>query len=274
MTLNNAMIVFRKDWLEIKRNWEILAPIIFVPLIFSMILPLLIMILPRLASVPGSPLQGLGTMIQNLPPDVKNQIAGMSNQQALAYIFAVYFFAPFFLFIPLMSSSVIASDSFAGEKERKTIEALVATPLTDDELLLGKVLVSFIPSMIVTVVSFGVYTAVVDFAAYGLFGGRILLPNLDWLALVLGVAPAIAFAGIGVTVLISARVKGAREAQQLSAMLILPVLFLIFGQVGGLFVFGTALILLLIAVFAVLDIVLFGIAVKLFQREEIIAKIT
>ena len=47
----------------------------------------------------------------------------MTEIQVMIYIMALYFFAPFFLIIPQMASSVIVSDSFAGEKERKTIEA-------------------------------------------------------------------------------------------------------------------------------------------------------
>ena len=58
-----------------------------------------------------------------------------------------------------MASSVIASDSFAGEKERKTIEALLATPLSDSELFVGKVLVAFIPAVLVTFASFAVYSS-------------------------------------------------------------------------------------------------------------------
>ena len=72
-----------------------------------------------------------------------------------------------------MASSVLGSDSFAGEKERKTIEALLATPISDSELLLGKILVSFIPAMLVTFMSFGVYALVVDVITIGVFNGMV-----------------------------------------------------------------------------------------------------
>ena len=123
-----------------------------------------------------------------------------------------------------MASSVIASDSFAGEKERKTIEALLATPLSDSELMLGKILVAFIPSMLVSIGAFFVYTIIVDVLTYSLFEGQLWLPNMLWLITMFGLAPVVALTSIGLTVLISARVKGFREAQQISAVLLIPVM--------------------------------------------------
>ena len=193
--------------------------------------------------------------------------------QVMIYVMAVYFCAPFFLIIPLMASSVIASDSFAGEKERKTIEALLATPISDGELFFGKMLVSFIPSMIITVVSFAIYTAVFDLVAYGLFNGRLLLPTIDWVLLIVGLAPTLALASIGLTVMISAKVKGFREAQQISVVLLIPVLALVFGQATGAIVFGPLVILALIGLFGLVDLAVFRTGVKLFKREEILTKL-
>ena len=101
----------------------------------------------------------------------------------------------------------------------------------------------------------------------------ILLPNLDWILMILGLAPTVALASIGLTVIISSRVKGFREAQQISVILLLPILALIFGQVAGAVIFGPVMIALLTAVFVVIDFVVFRIGVKLFKREEILAKL-
>lgn len=272
MNFANAMLIFRKDWREISRNSQIIAPIVVIPFVFSIILPSIIILMPSVVGMPGTPFAGMGAIFENLPVDIKAAIDGMSAIQQITYIFALYFFAPFFLIIPIMSSSVIASDSFAGEKDRKTIEALLATPLTDGELLLGKILVAFIPSMAVTILAFAVYCAVVDLAAFSLFSGAILLPNALWMGLIFMVTPLVALAGIGITVMVSLRVKGYREAQQLSAILILPVLALIFGQIGGVLMFGPTMIMLLVVAFVVVDIILFRIGVRIFRREEILMK--
>lgn len=157
MRFQKALLVFRKDWREISRNWQVILPIVVIPVMFSVILPVLIAVIPSITTAPGSSVAEFETMIKNLPNHVQDELAGMTDQQAMLYIMALYFFAPFFLIIPLMASSVIASDSFTGEKERKTIEALLATPISDSKLFLGKVLVSFIPSMMVTVASFIIF---------------------------------------------------------------------------------------------------------------------
>lgn len=273
MRIQKAMLVFRKDWREVSRNWQVLLPIVVVPFMFSVLLPLFIILIPNLATMPGSSLEGLGAMIKNLPSNVKDQLVGMTDQQVLIYIMSLYFFAPFFLIIPLMASSVIASDSFAGEKERKTIEALLATPISDSELFLGKILVSFIPSMIVTVVSFLIYSTIVNVFSFTIFNGRLLLPNLMWIMLIFGLAPTLALASIGLTVMISAKVKGVREAQQISVILLIPILMLIFGQVAGATIFGPIMVGILIGAFAIVDLLVFHVGVKIFRREEILSKL-
>jgi len=273
LRIHRVMLVFRKDWREVSRNWQVILPIIVIPFIFSILLPVVVVLIPNLADVPRVNIGDLKTMIRNLPSHVRDELGGMTDQQVLVYIMSLYFFAPFFLIIPLMASSVIASDSFAGEKERKTIEALLATPLTDSELFLGKILVSFIPSMIVTVISFLVYSITVDMLSFTLFNGRLLLPNVVWVMLIFGLAPTVALAAIGLTVTISAKVKGFREAQQISAVLLIPILVLIFGQVSGAVIFGPVLIGAMIGIFTIVDLLIFHFGIGLFKREEIMARL-
>ena len=273
MRLEKAKLVFRKDWLEIRRNWQVILPIIILPLMISVVLPVVLTVIPSM--VPASEIQiiGFDTLIQNLPATVHEQLAGMTEIQVMIYITGLYFFAPFFLIIPLMTSSVIASDSFAGEKERKTIEALLATPISDSELLFGKMLVSFIPSMIVTIVSFVIYSTVFDLLSFSMFNGMLLLPNLDWILLIFGLAPTVALASIGLTVIVSAKVKGFKEAQQISVILLLPILALVFGQVAGAVIFGPLVIAVLTGLFVFIDLAVFRIGLKMFKREEILAKL-
>ena len=271
MRLEKAMLVFRKDFIEISRNKEVLLPMIIVPLIFALLLPALSIIAPESVNTPGDPDVMLENMISALPEGVQVQIMSLNPTQQSIYVMLVYFFAPFFLIIPVMSSSVIAADSFAGEKERNTLEALLATPLTDSELLLGKILVSFIPGMGVTLLGFILYTATTDLLTYQSFG-MYIMPNIPWIVMIFVLAPAISLLGIGVTVVISSRVKGFREAQQLSALLVVPVLALLFGQAAGFLIMGSGVILVLSTVVLGLDFLVFRFGLSLFQRENILAK--
>lgn len=264
MRLQMARLVFRKDWREVSRNWEVVLPMAILPLIFSVVFPLI-----GILSSGGA----RSDSFESLPINVQQEVAGMTAQQAMLYFMLLYYFAPFFLIIPLMASSVIASDSFAGEKERKTIEALLATPISDSELFLGKILVSFIPSMIITVASFLAYSTLTDALCFTIFGGRLLLPNLVWIMLIFGLAPTVALAGIGLTIIISARVKGFREAQQISVVLILPILALIVAQASGAVFLGPLMVGALIGGFAILDLLVFNVGIRLFGREQILARL-
>jgi ABC-2 type transport system permease protein len=267
---SKAFLVFRKDLSEVARNWEVMAPMIILPVILTVLIPAIVTLVPE--SMNGSNNGNLmETIIPNLPEAVKQTLSGYPEAQQMIYIMLVYFFAPFFLIIPLMVSGVIASDSFAGEKERKTIEALLAAPLTDSELLMGKILVSFAPAMGVTLLSFTLYTVMVDALTLGRFG-FLLLPNLTWLVMILCLAPAASLLGIGATVIISTRVKGFREAQQLSALLVVPVLALLLGQASGFLIMGPAVLVMLTILVLVVDAALFGVGISLFNRERILSQ--
>jgi ABC-2 type transport system permease protein len=267
MRAKKALIIFRKDWREVKRNWQVMLPVILLPVILAVILP--VVVSGPVAS--SSTNQTNDSFLKNFPEQVRMEAKGMTDAEGMVYIMLLYFFAPFFLIIPLMASSVIAADSFAGEKERKTTEALLATPITDSELLLGKILVALVPAMIITIASFIVYASVVNIVLLPA-AGRLVLPNLNWLILIFLLSPSIALAGIGLTVLISSRVKGFREAQQISGVLVLPVLFLVFAQANGALFLGPIVLLELTALCLIIDIAVLRICTKLFRREELIAK--
>ncbi|MGB9759300.1 MAG: ABC transporter permease subunit [Thermoproteota archaeon] len=274
MRINKVILIFKKDWREIRRNWQILLPILVIPFMISVLLPMFILSTPSIISMPTSSLSGIETLMKNLPKNIQTEIREMNIQQALIYVMLQYFLAPFFLVIPIMVSDVIASDSFAGEKERKTIEALLATPISDSELFMGKVLVAFIPAVIVTTASFLLYSVVVDLYSLRLLNGKLILPNLTWLLLIFCLSPTVALTSIGLTVTISTKVKGFREAQQISAGVTIPVLFmLIFGQVMGIVILGPQMIALLTISFLIVNFFLFSIGISLFEREEILSKL-
>jgi hypothetical protein len=108
--------------------------------------------------------------------------------------------------------------------------------------------------MMVTVIFFSIYSLVVDLISFSICDGRLLLPNVVWIMLIFGLAPVVALASIGLTVMISARVKGFREAQQISAILLIPILILVFRQITGAIIFGPMVIAALIGFFAIIDL--------------------
>lgn len=82
MRMRAAMLVFRKDWREIRRNWQILLPIVAVPILISVVLPTIIIVTPSLSSISGPPLEDSTSMMRNLPSQVREELVGMNAWQA------------------------------------------------------------------------------------------------------------------------------------------------------------------------------------------------
>ena len=154
--------IVRKDLTVVLRSKAILIPMIVVPLVMLLILPLTMAFIPNLAMAPGAPMSGMDEFMAQMPAALRQSLAGLDEAQMIIVLMLVHFMAPLYLILPLMVSSVVAADSFAGEKERKTLEALLYTPTTDRELYLGKLLSAWLPAMGVALGGFVVYTVVAN----------------------------------------------------------------------------------------------------------------
>src|SRR3989442_4113341 len=69
----------------------------------------------------------------------------------------------FFFIIPAATlPTVIASYSLVGEKVERSLEPLLATPITDGELLVGKGIAAFLPPIIAIFASATIFMALID----------------------------------------------------------------------------------------------------------------
>jgi len=264
--------VIRKDLKVVARNKGVLLPLILVPMVMLVALPLLVTLAPSAADLPVTPLAGLDSFVENLPPGLQAELAGLDEGQRWVVLALVYFLAPMYLILPLMVASVIAADSFAGEKERKTLEALLYTPTTDGELFLGKVLSAWLPAMGVALGGFVLYGLMANLAAWPVMG-RVFFPNGMWLVLVVWVAPAVAGLGLGTMVLVSVRARGFQEAYQLGGAVVLPILLLVVGQATGVMYFNLGLVLLLGLFLWGVDAVLLWFGGRTFRRSDLVARL-
>lgn len=261
MKRGNVWIVAKKDIREVFSSISIYGPMLGVPLFFAVALPLLTfyialynapMLLARIAALPTA-------------PSYLHELIG--NSSLLSY-FAVSILGPIFMTMPILTASVIAADSFAGEKERKTSEALLTTPISMTELLLGKILASLIPTILLTIGVFALYGSVVNALAFNYFG-RNVLPTLPWLMMML-MSPLLALAAISIVVIISSHVRGTKEAQQITTLLILPILLLPFVSTLGVANLTFGFLSYLSAFLVVLDLFAIYIGVRSFRKEAIL----
>jgi ABC-2 type transport system permease protein len=261
--------VIRKDLKVVSRNKGVMLPIIIAPLIMFVILPGIVLLIPFLGEVFGFMPNDAQALIDKIPAGIQQEFAGDDPYQELVKYFLLNIMAPFFLIIPLMVSSVIAADSFAGEKERKTMEALLYTPTTDQELFVAKLLSGWLAALAVALVGFVLYAIMANAAAWS-FIHHLFFPNTIWLVMIAWVVPAIPGLGLGVMVLVSARAQGFQDAYQMGSIVVLPVVFLIVGQVSGAMSFSVTMTFLIGSVVWLVDGLLIWVGSRSFRRGRML----
>lgn len=269
MNRHRIATLVRKDLREVLRNKQALAPLFVVPLIFVVLFPSAIILLGSNPALLAS-VNGLGSFLDNLPPGAVPE--GLSTEQSVIYATTVFFLAPMFLLIPVMVASITASSSFVGEKERRTIEGLLYTPLTDRELVLGKVLASVLLSVGLAWASFIVYTVIITVLG-GLIMGGMFFPTATWIIMIALLVPLMSILATSLIVAASGRATTMQGAQGLVILVILPVLAIVVGQATGLMLFDIAVVLVACTVLVVVDVVVYFAVVRTLSRERILTKL-
>jgi ABC-type Na+ efflux pump permease subunit len=274
MNWRSIWAIARKDLKEVRQNKAAWIPALVLPLVFAVVLPILFAVLPQVMPVEDiqRELGDMETLLKNLPPTIRAIFDGLKLEQMFVLYMTAFMLAPLFLIMPLMFSSVVGADSFVGERERKTMEALLYSPATDMELFLGKVLAAVIPAIALSWLTYLVYIIVVNVASYGLFQ-RIWFPLPTWWPLMFWLTPAFALLGISATVLVSSRVKTFMEAYQLSGSLVVLVLALVVGQATGVLFLGVGTVMIVGTLIWIVDGVLIYLSVRNFKRSSLIAKL-
>lgn len=267
--------IARKDWKEVRHNRMVWTPALATPIIFVVVLPVVILALPNTAALPGSELgkqASAQALVTIMPAAIREQVAGLDGDQAIVVLLLGFFLAPLFLMVPLLVASVVGADSIVGEKERKTLEALLYTPATDRELYLAKLISSVVPAILVAWLSFAVYVIVTNVIGAPLMG-RIWFPLPHWWPLIFWVSPAVATLGMSVIVLVSSRVSTFVGAQQVSGLVAMPIVLLVIGQVVGIISFSVLEVFVLGVVVWIVDAGLIWLGVRQFSRSALMARI-
>ncbi len=225
---NAIRAVMWKDLTAVRRSKAVVLPMLLVPLLLFVFLPAGVGFAARAVTHVN-----VDAFLSRLPGDVAAPIRQLPAREQLVVLVNGYLLAPLFLIVPLMVSVVLAADSFAGEKERKTIEVLLHLPISDRDLFLAKLLGSFVPAVIVSWVGFLCFALVTNTIAWPVMH-RIFIPTRLWGVMILWVAPAVAALGLGIMVRVSARARTSQEANQLGGAVILPLIFIALGQATGL----------------------------------------
>lgn len=269
--------IVRKDWKVIRQSRSVMLPMIIVPVVLLVLVPgifgFILTTIPQDSPEMQDMTRDFQPFLDNLPPGIRAELDSYESPAGqTAVLFLTYIFAPMYLILPIMVASVIAADSFVGEKERKTLEALIYTPTSDRELYVAKMLTPWMLAIAVSVIGLVVYAVVVNAALWPVVG-RVFFPNLTWILLAVWVSPAAAGLGLGAIVLVSSRVSTFMEAQQTGGLMVLPIVVLMISQMAGIIYFGVELVLGLGAVLLVIDAVILWYGARRFQRGELMARL-
>jgi ABC-2 type transport system permease protein len=265
--------IIRKDLLVVRRSKPVLVALLVLPLVFLVIFPLGITLAARSEAAASEMIQEFGPFVEQMPSSMRAIVdAQETDGGKLIVLGTMFLLAPMYLLVPMLVSAIFAADSFAGERDRKTLEALLYTPTTDRELMIAKLLGAWLPAVAVGIGGFVAYAVVVNVGAWPVIG-EIFFPNLMWLVLAFWVGPGLAGLGIGTMVFVSSRVRGFYEAYQLGGLVVLPVIALLVAQLAGVIYFSTWLVTLLGVVIWAITAGLVTIAARTLRRSELVARV-
>lgn len=257
--------IILKEWAEVFKNRMVIFVVAFLPLLMAA-LPLGIIYSTRgVASAnPATSTSLPAEATQGMCPE------GLSGSDCFQ-VFMISEFMMMFMIIPVAIPVTIAAYSIVGEKTTRSLEPLLATPITTWELLVGKCLAAVIPAVLATYAAFGIFAL----GSWLLVANKMLLTALfdaRWLIAIFIVGPLLAVLAVAFSLMVSSRVNDPRVAEQVSMVIILPVLVGFFGQIAGLFVLNKTVISWVAVVMLVMDAGLVYLATKVFQREQILTR--
>jgi len=246
MRLSKSWVIALKDFKVFRRKKNVIYSIIAFPLIISIIIPIVV-------EYAGH----------------RNGASGIPAAQLLVLLPAFIFY---FLIIAAYLPTPIASYSLVGEKVEKSLEPLLATPTTDDEILLGKGIAAFLPPLGAALGGATIFMVLIDLVTFDKLG-YYYFPDWNTGVVLLLMVPLAAIMSVEVNVIISSRVSDVRAAQQLGVLMVLPFAGIyVAGELNIIPLSSTNNLLIISGVLLAADLLLLYVARATFRREEILTK--
>ncbi|HFE66653.1 MAG TPA: ABC transporter permease [Chloroflexi bacterium] len=260
--MNKIRTIIDKEWAEVFKNKLVFFSVVFMPLLFVALPILTLWGMKAMGEDAGNLSSGSGDFFGDFCQGLSEFDCGQ------AYMLSLY--ALLFMILPLMIPVTIAAYSIVGEKTTRSLEPLLATPITTKELLTGKALAAVIPAIAATWLAFAIFLV----SSWLMVSPEVFRVGIQpyWLTAVILVGPLLALFAVAIAMMISSRVTDPRTAEQLAGFVVLPVILILVGQSLGLFLINGELVLILAAVLIILDAILLALTVKIFQRETILTR--
>ncbi len=261
--MSDIVVIIHKEWADMIRNRIVFSMLVLVPLIMTAI-PVGMLYVAGCASATPSDLGQLGPMLSN------PAFAGMDPQEALQAALGSNLLI-LFLLMPLIVPITISAYSIVGEKLTRSLEPLLATPISTQQLMCGKSLAAALPGIGMTWLGYAIFLLAARLFAVSDRVFNVLVDPM-WLVAMFVLVPLLTIMADEVGIIVSSRVNDPRAAQQLAALVVLPVIVLFLGALLGYILLNALTFFAAAAVVAMADVGLVYLGTALFQRETILTR--
>jgi ABC-type Na+ efflux pump permease subunit len=241
MDMQNAWNVAKKDFKIYLRKPSVIYATVAMPLIFGIVFPLIVNY------------------------SLHKSAGHLTAASALTLMDS---FSLWFLIGAAIIPTAIASYSIVGEKIQKSLEPLLATPMSDGDILLGKTLAALLIPLFSLYIGSALFMGLMDHFTFSTLGYN-YYPNWHVGAILLAV-PLAALLSVELNVIISSKFTDVRSAQQAGSLLMLPFIGLFLASELGFFTLNNTNLLIIAGALLVICIIAFFVAKSTFQREEIL----
>jgi ABC-2 type transport system permease protein len=256
-----------KEFLDLRLNPWIILPAAIAGLAVTLVPLIIAVIIPAVtgeALIDSGDLEMAVAMIHAQPG-----LQSLDPESAMqAFVFQQFLF--FLILIPVIGSTSAAAHSIVSEKEARTLEPILATPITTFELLTAKVLGALLPALALVAIYFVLNVLLIALLARP--GVYLTLLTARALSIVFVLAPLAVFAALQAAVCVSSRVNDERTAQAVGSLAAMPLVALLVAPIMGVdvlslpVIFGSAVVLVLV------NAGLMRLSIAVFDRESILTR--
>lgn len=241
MNFGKAWLVARKDLLIMKKRKSILALMFVLPVLLGTGLPVII-----------------DNLIMRKSPSII-EVAQLLGS-----------FAYFFILLSALIPLYISSYSIVGEKSEKSIEPLLAAPISDSEILLGKYIGVLLPALVATYIGGLIFMSLTNILTHN-YIHYYYYPNLTFGAVMLAGVPLGSLYGVALGVLVSSKTNNVQSSYQLGGITLIPFIILyVMGEIGLVQLDDVNNILYIALGLLVAVIIVYVLNSRTFNRETII----
>jgi len=252
--MHKVFVILRKEFIEIVQQRILLYSILLPPLLFAVI--------PLFFLLRGD--NGSNASTLHIP-----SLEGLTLHEYTQGVIGTIF-SNVYILLSMIVPSTIAAYSIIGEKNSRTLEPLLATPVRRWQLLAGKMLAALLPAVLVTWVSGGLFIA--ELAVFTDANVVSHVVTGGWLILFIASTPLLGLIAVAIMTAISSRVNDTRTAQQLSIWAVVPIIGIILGELSGQFELTVLVAVIVSLILIPLAILLTWGAAQLFGRETILTR--